>query len=83
MARTPERAKGRRRPKNALGWWLGVASQMAEVTKGFGRDIACLTLIAALALIAVIIGRDPLLVFGFATFFAVLVAFCRYFKLIR
>jgi hypothetical protein len=82
--RTPARAKDRPPPESSSGWWvLRLVGQMADLTKGFGPDIACLTLVAALALVAVIVGRDPFLVIGFATFFAVLVPLCRYFRLIR
>ena len=83
IRRAPSRAQDTAHSQSTPVWWGSVASQMADASRKFGRDLGCITLVDALALVAVIMGRDAILTLGFATLFMVLVPLYRYFRLIR
>ena len=61
--------------------WGDLMRHASGLAGTFGRDRLMHTLVASLALIAVIWGRDPIPVLSFAALFMILMPVLRYLKL--
>jgi hypothetical protein len=64
------------------GRWGSLIRPLSDMAVTFGRDRLSLTLVACLALLAVIWGRDVLYTLSFAGAFIVILPLLRYFKLL-
>jgi hypothetical protein len=80
--RTPARANGPGYPEPPKDHWSKSVDKAARLAAKFGRDRSALTLIAALALIAVITRGPELAVIGFATLFLLMIPMLRYFRML-
>lgn len=80
--KTPSRAKVPARPSAKAPSWIVLLEDLFLAAKGMGSNSTSLTLVAVLALVAVIAGQNAFVVLGFALFVMLALPIMRHFKLI-
>jgi hypothetical protein len=80
--KTPVRTNDVGYPKRPKDHWAQLVDKTAGLAAKFGRDRLALTLVAVLALVAVIARGPELIVIGFATLFLLMIPILRYFQML-